>query len=159
MPCGGAPSQLEPCHKPRHHADMRIKMIIEQFRGTSTYEAYRGWFPPCPWSTPGTPEKTAPLTKTSRGDQYQGPRAKGRLRKKNKKATHIRTYLFLSFFVRVSRLILKKQIVVFLGSPCRETANNAIKKIEGNVCSQLFRPKALPEAFDMDSPLLRNIPC
>ena len=48
-------------------ADMRIKPIIEKFRGTSTYEAYRGWFPPCPRATPGTPAKTAPLTQTSRG--------------------------------------------------------------------------------------------
>jgi hypothetical protein len=42
--------------------------------------------------------------------------------------------------------------MVFLGSSCRETAKNAIKKIEGkrrqDCFSQLFRPKV----FDMDFP-------
>jgi hypothetical protein len=57
-------------------------------------------------------------------------------------------------FFRLSGLILENVFVVFLGSSCRETAKNAIKKsMEKDerkkvFFSQLFRPKA----FDMDFP-------
>jgi hypothetical protein len=71
--------------------------------------------------------------------------------------------------LRFSGLILENVFMVFLSSSCRETAKNAIKKIDGKIrqeksfFSQLFRP----EAFDMnfpqkvfcgvfDLPLLRN---
>jgi hypothetical protein len=73
--------------------------------------------------------------------------------------------------LRFAGLILENIFVVFLGSPCRETAKNAIKKkSKGNYDrkkvkkkSQVFRP----EAFDMgfpekvfcgvfELPLLRN---
>jgi hypothetical protein len=57
--------------------------------------------------------------------------------------------------LRFSGLILKVIFVVFLGSSCRETAKNAIKKKSKGkddrkkvFFSQLFRPKA----FDMDFP-------
>jgi hypothetical protein len=40
------------------------------------------------------------------------------------------TYLFLRFF-EVFGMILENIFVVFLGSSCRETAKNAIKKIDG----------------------------
>jgi hypothetical protein len=60
----------------------------------------------------------------------------------------------------------RKYFGVFLGSSCRETAKNAIKKIEGKrrqekkSLSQLFRPKV----FDMDFPqfvlgVFLNSPC
>jgi hypothetical protein len=54
--------------------------------------------------------------------------------------------------LRFSGLILEHIFVVFLGSSYRETAKNAIKKIDGKnerkkgFFSQLFRPKV----FDMD---------
>jgi hypothetical protein len=56
--------------------------------------------------------------------------------------------------LRFSGLVLENVFVVFLGSSCRETAKNAIKKSMGKddrkkvFFSQLFRPKA----FDMDFP-------
>jgi hypothetical protein len=56
--------------------------------------------------------------------------------------------------LRFSGLVLENIFVVFLGSSHRETAKNAIKKIEGkrrqekSFFPQLFRPKA----FDMDFP-------
>jgi hypothetical protein len=57
--------------------------------------------------------------------------------------------------LRFSGLILENIFVVFLGSSCRETAKNAIKKIRWEKTkgkkfffSQLFRPKA----FDIDFP-------
>jgi hypothetical protein len=57
--------------------------------------------------------------------------------------------------LRFSGLILENTFMVFLGSSCRETAKNAIKKIDGKrrqeksfFFSQLFRPKV----FDMDFP-------
>jgi hypothetical protein len=56
--------------------------------------------------------------------------------------------------------------MVFLGSSCRETAKNAVKKIEGEIRQeksffpQLFRPKV----FDMNFPqkvfmVFLNSPC
>jgi hypothetical protein len=56
--------------------------------------------------------------------------------------------------LKFSGLILENILMVILGSSCRETVNNAIKKIDGkirkekSVFSQLFRPKV----FDMDFP-------
>jgi hypothetical protein len=56
--------------------------------------------------------------------------------------------------LRFSGLILESIFMVFLGSACRETAKNAIKKSMGKderkhlFFSQLFRPKV----FDMDFP-------
>jgi hypothetical protein len=57
--------------------------------------------------------------------------------------------------LRFSGLILENIFMVFLGSPCRETAKNAIKKKSMGkddrkkvFFSQLFRPKV----FDMDFP-------
>jgi hypothetical protein len=70
-----------------------------------------------------------------------------------------------------SGLILENTFVVFFGSSCRETAKNAIKKIEGKKTTeksvffpQLFGQKFLtwtsPKKFLMvflNSPLLRNV--
>jgi hypothetical protein len=84
---------------------------------------------------------------------FQLPAAsKGRLRKKEKSDVPSPTYLFLRF-LKIFRSDLKNIFMVFLGSSCRETAKNAIKKIEGKrrqdfFSSQLFRPKV----FDMDFP-------
>jgi hypothetical protein len=50
----------------------------------------------------------------------QGPRGAER---RGKKPTHLPT-----FFLRFSGLILENIFMVFLGSSCRETAKNAIKK-------------------------------
>jgi hypothetical protein len=56
--------------------------------------------------------------------------------------------------LRFSGLILENIFMVFLGSSCRETAKNAIKKKSmgkderKKVFSQLFRPKF----FDIDFP-------
>jgi hypothetical protein len=56
--------------------------------------------------------------------------------------------------LRFSGLILENNFMVFLGSSCRETAKNAIKKSMGkddrkeDFFPQLFRPKV----FDMDFP-------
>jgi hypothetical protein len=48
-----------------------------------------------------------------------------------KKKTDVPTYLpFLRFF-EIFRSDLRKYFMVFLGSSCRETAKNAIKKIDG----------------------------
>jgi hypothetical protein len=55
----------------------------------------------------------------------------GAPKKKKKKATYLPTYLpFLRFF-EIFRSGFRKHFVVFLGSSCRETAKNAIKKIDG----------------------------
>jgi hypothetical protein len=51
----------------------------------------------------------------------------------------------------IFRSDFRNYFMVFLGSSCRETAKNAIKKIDGKI--QLFRPKA----FDMDFP--QNVFC
>jgi hypothetical protein len=60
---------------------------------------------------------------------------------------------FFGDFLRFSGLILENVFVVFLGSSCRETAKNAIKKSTGKYGHgriffppQLFRQKV----FDMD---------
>jgi hypothetical protein len=60
-------------------------------------------------------------------DFSQRASAKGRRRIKKKMR---RTYLptFFEIFLRFFGLILEHTFVVFLGSPCRETAKNAIKK-------------------------------
>jgi hypothetical protein len=67
------------------------------------------------------------------------------------------TYLptFFEIFLRISGLILENIFMVFLGSSCRETAKNAIKKNSMGkderkkvFFSQLFRPKV----FDIDFP-------
>jgi hypothetical protein len=52
---------------------------------------------------------------------------KGRRRGGKKTPTYLPTYLFLRFF-EISGLILENIFMVFLGSSCRETAKNAIKK-------------------------------
>jgi hypothetical protein len=58
--------------------------------------------------------------------------------------------------LRFSGLILENISVVFLGSSCRETAKNAIKKLDGEMrqekafsplTSQLFRPKVVDTDF------------
>jgi hypothetical protein len=61
---------------------------------------------------------------------------------------------FFSFrdFLRLSGLILEEKIIVFLSSPCRETAKNAIKIIAGkkrqqkSFVSNLFGKKLLRNA-------------
>jgi hypothetical protein len=72
--------------------------------------------------------------------------------------------------LRFSGLILENIVMVFLGSSCRETAKNAIKKIrwektKGKMFffSQLFRPKVFYIDFPkkvfygvFELPLLRN---
>jgi hypothetical protein len=75
--------------------------------------------------------------------------------KKKKNRGYLPTYLFLRFFD-------EKICMVFLGSSCRETAKNAIKKNSMGknerkkvFFSQLFRPKVLlfrPKVFDIDFP-------
>ena len=80
--------------------------------------------------------------------------AKGRSRKKKKnEGTYLPTFFW--DFLRFSGLILENIFMVFLGSSCRETAKNAIKKKSMGkddrkkfFFSQLFRPKV----FDMDFP-------
>jgi hypothetical protein len=53
---------------------------------------------------------------------------KGRQRKKNPK-NDVPTYLpFFDIFLIFSGLVLENIVMVFLGSSCRETAKNAIKK-------------------------------
>jgi hypothetical protein len=52
--------------------------------------------------------------------------AKGRQRKKKNRRTY--QPIFLEIFWRFSGLILENIFMVFLGSSCRETAKNAIKK-------------------------------
>jgi hypothetical protein len=55
-------------------------------------------------------------------------KAQGALKKKKEK-TGVPTYLpFFLRFLRFSGLILENIFMVFLGSSCRETAKNAIKK-------------------------------
>jgi hypothetical protein len=49
---------------------------------------------------------------------------------KKKKATYLPTYIF-GDFLRFLGLIFKNILMVFFGSSCRETAKNAIKKIDG----------------------------
>jgi hypothetical protein len=58
------------------------------------------------------------------------PHYKGRLRKKKKKATYLPTYLFLKF-LRFSGSDFRKYVCGVSGLLMRETAKNAIKKIEG----------------------------
>jgi hypothetical protein len=70
--------------------------------------------------------------------------------KEEKKTTYLPTYLFLRFF-EIFRSDFRKYFMVFLGSSCRETAKNAIKKklwekTTGKKNPQYFRPKV----FDID---------
>jgi hypothetical protein len=57
-------------------------------------------------------------------------KGRGRKRKKSDVPTLIPTYFF-GDFLRFSGLISENIFMVFLGSSCRETAKNAIKKIDG----------------------------
>jgi hypothetical protein len=54
--------------------------------------------------------------------------------------------------LRFSGLILENIFMVFWGSPCRETARNAIKKIEGERRQEksfFFLQFVRPKVFDM----------
>jgi hypothetical protein len=89
-------------------------------------------------------------------------------KKKKKGGTYLPT--FFEIFLRFSGLILENIFIVFLGSSCRETAKNAIKKKSMGkddrkkvFFSQLFRPKVFHMNFPQkvfygvfELPLLRN---
>jgi hypothetical protein len=63
----------------------------------------------------------------------QGARARARGAKGIKKKSDVPTYVpaFFEIFLRFLGLILENIFMVFLGSSCRETANSAIKQIDG----------------------------
>jgi hypothetical protein len=57
--------------------------------------------------------------------------------------------------LRFSGLILENIFMVFLGSSCRETAKNAIKKVDGKRRQEFFFLNFFgfrPKVFDMDFP-------
>jgi hypothetical protein len=78
-----------------------------------------------------------------------GPYTKRRPRKKKNGGTYLPT--FSEIFLRFSGLILENTFMVFLGSSCRETAKNAIKKMS---LGKDERKKVFYGVFEL--PLLRN---
>jgi hypothetical protein len=84
---------------------------------------------------------------------HEQARSQGALKEKQKKRGCLPTYLFLRF-LRFSGLILENIFMVFLGSSCRETAKNAIKKKSMGKDERIFFPSQLfrPKVFDIDFP-------